>query len=348
MPTSNAVDIIDIHTHIYPEVYLDHLGARTEVPYVDRTESTATLFVFPGEAGRAMDESYWSVEAKLDYMASAGITQSVVSLGNPWLEPFDDDEGEALAHVVNEFLAGLEEATGARIVGMGCMPNGDIGTASDVIRQVSETPGLYGVVSGTKICHRRLDDPALDPVWRALSETSTPLLIHPHHGLGLGQMDDFGHMLPLALGFPFETTVALARLAAGGVLDRFPRLRVIGSHGGGAIPFLAGRLDGCWSPDSVAQGRRDRPPSTALRALFLDALVYHDRSLRATADLVGTDRMMFGTDHPFAIFNPAGSTVIQETFNGNESRDVFANTARTLFGLPHPVDAGLSESAIGV
>ncbi|MEN4398572.1 amidohydrolase family protein [Mycolicibacterium senegalense] len=336
--------VIDIHTHIYPKVYLDHLAARTELPYVSREGAIDSLYIFPGESGRVLDETYWSVEAKLRFMDRIGITQSVVSLANPWLAPFSSDEGSALAREVNEMLAGLAEQTGARIVGMGCVPEGDIASAAKAVREIAATPGLYGVVTGTKICRRRFDDPVLDPFWQALSDTNTPLLVHPHDGLGLAEMDGFGHMLPLALGFPYETTVALARLAAGGVLDRFPTLRVIGSHGGGAIPYLAGRLDGCWQPDSAAQQRRDSPPSTALRSLYLDALVYQPRALRAAADLVGTDRMMFGTDHPFAIFDTDGTALIRKTFDDKESRAVLAETARKLFDLPAPVTSSLGPA----
>ncbi|MGY2085385.1 amidohydrolase family protein [Blastococcus sp. SYSU DS0539] len=331
--------IVDVHTHIYPRLYLDRLAARTELPLVDRRPDGEYFVIFPGEAGRRLDETYWSLEEKLAYMDRSGITQSVVSLGNPWLDPFAPQEARELADELNAELATFAQRTGGRVVGMGCLPQGSVADAVAAVGRIQGTPGLHGVVSGTKLCGLAFDDPGLEPLWAALADGGTPLLVHPHHGIGLPEMDGFGHALPLALAFPFETTTALVRLAMSGVLDRHPYLRVIGSHGGGTLPYLSGRLDGCWAPDDEARGRRGQAPSTAFGRLYLDALVYHPRALRAAADLVGTGRMVFGTDHPFAIADPAVNIAsIAQTFAEAESRAVLSRNAQEMFGLPALVE----------
>jgi aminocarboxymuconate-semialdehyde decarboxylase len=331
--------IVDVHTHTYPRLYLDRLAARTELPRVDRRAEGEFFVIFPGESGRLIDASYWSLEEKLAYMDRSGISQSIVSLGNPWLDPFSPDEARGLAKELNAELASFADRTGGRIVGMGCLPQGSVADAVDAVVMIETTEGLYGAVSGTKICGLAFDHPDLEPFWEALASNGTPLLVHPHHGIGLEEVEGFGHSLPLALSFPFETTTALTRLAMGGVLDRHPNLRVIGSHGGGTLPYLSGRLDGCWAPDGEARARRNVPPSEAFSRLYLDALVYHPRALRAAADLVGTDRLVFGTDHPFAIADPAVNIAsIAETFTQDEARLVFSDNARSMFGLPAPKD----------
>jgi predicted TIM-barrel fold metal-dependent hydrolase len=327
--------VIDVHTHIYPRSYLELLAQREAAPRVERRDGHELLHVFDGESGRVLDEEYWSVEAKLAFMERSGIDQSVVSLGNPWLEAFEPADSVAIAKDLNAELAAMAADTGGRMVGMGCLPSGDVDQIATTIADVAGTEGLYGVVSGTRLAGMQFDDTGLDPVWSALAETRTPLLVHPHFGLGLESMDGFGHSLPLALAFTFETTTALSRLAMSGVLDRHPDLCVIGSHGGGTIPYLAGRLDGCWAPDESARARRQLPPSSALSRRYLDALVYHPRALRAVADLVSPQRMVFGTDHPFAIADPeVNIRSIRETFGENEAQDVFSITAQRLFSLP--------------
>lgn len=327
--------VIDVHTHIYPRSYLDLLARRVSAPRLERRDGRELLHVFDGEEGRLVDEEYWSIEAKLEFMTRAGIQQSVVSLGNPWLEVFEPAESVKIARDLNQELASMAADTGGRMVGMGCLPSGDVEQIASTVVEVSGTEGLFGVVSGTQLAGLAFDDDELDPVWAALSDTGTPLLVHPHFGLGLSAMDGFGHALPLALGFTFETTTALTKLAMSGALDRHPKLTVIGSHGGGTVPYLAGRLDGCWQPDGVARARRDLPPTSALSRLFLDALVYHPRALRAAADLVSTKQMVFGTDHPFAIADPARNiSAIAETFGPVEAGEVFAETARRIFSLP--------------
>jgi aminocarboxymuconate-semialdehyde decarboxylase len=330
-------NVVDVHTHTYPRIYLERLAARTELPRVEQRSDGEYFVIFPGETGRLMDATWWSLEEKLAFMDRSGITQSVVSLGNPWLEPFPAEEAREMAEELNAELASFEKRTDGRIVGMGCLPEGSVSDAAAAVRTIQRTEGLYGVVSGTRLCGLQFDHEELEPLWTALAEAGVPLLVHPHHGMGLSHMEGFGHSLPLALGFTFETTTALTRLAMSGVLDRHPSLRVIGSHGGGTLPYLSGRLDACWAPDDDARARREAVPSDAFARLYLDALVYHPRALRAAADLVGTDRMVFGTDHPFAIADPAVNIAsIEETFTGTEADQVFSVTAHTMFGLSAP------------
>ena len=336
LPQPSAPDrVIDVHTHLYPRTYLDLLSQRDTAPRVERRDGLELLHIFEGENGRVVDEGFWSVDAKLEFMERSGIDQSVVSLGNPWLEAFEPAESVAIAKDLNAELACMESDTGGRLVGMGCLPSGSVEQIVQTIVDVAGTQGLHGVVSGTRVGGLQFDDDGLDPVWSALAETRTPLLVHPHFGLGLSSMDGFGHSLPLALGFTFETTTALSRLAMSGVLDAHPDLLVIGSHGGGTIPYLAGRLDACWAPDEAARARRQLSPTSALSRLYLDALVYHPRALRAVADLVSPQQMVFGTDHPFAIADPEVNIAsIRETFGSTEARNVFSVTAQRLFCLP--------------
>ncbi|MFI6292602.1 amidohydrolase family protein [Nonomuraea sp. NPDC050790] len=330
-------DIVDVHTHLYPPLYLDALGERTENPRVaGRTGDDGLFMIFPGDAGRPVTDAYWSLDTKVAFMDRHGITTSVVSLGNPWLDPFEAGHSTDLARKLNEEFASFEGRTGGRVLGMGCLPNAPVETVTEVIAEIAARPSLYGVVSGTRLAGKVFDDPELEPVWAALETHGVPLLVHPHYGVGVEEMSGYGHSLPLALSFPFETSLALSKLAMCGALARHPGLRIIASHGGGTLPFLAGRLDGCWRPDPAALIRHDAPPSASLAKLYFDALVYNPRALRATADLAGTDKMVFGTDHPFEIADPATNlAAIDQVFPDAADRDrVLGANARTLFGRP--------------
>ena len=202
------------------------------------------------------------------------------------------------------------------------------------IGEIAERRGLAGAVSGHAIAGRTLDDEGLEPVWEALERTRVPLLLHPHHGSAMEELHGFGHALPVAVGFPVETTIAVARLAYGGVLHRHPDLRIIASHGGGTLPYLAGRLDAGWRSDPSLSTRAPSPPSSVLGRLFLDAVLYHPRALRAAADLVGIEHLAFGTDHPFSIADPvANLAAIDEAFMESDADRVLAGTTLELFGL---------------
>jgi predicted TIM-barrel fold metal-dependent hydrolase len=325
--------VVDIHTHLYPSVYLDALRARTEAPKLVPSPDGDLFVIFPDEPGRVMDEEYSDVGRKLAFMDRAGIDQSVVSLGNPWLDPISGSTG--LARDLNAQFAALRDDTGARLVGLGVLPSDSVADAVEIAGEIGATGSLYGVVTGTRICGMRLDDEALDPLWTVLESSGLPLLVHPHYGLGMEDLLGYDHALPVGLAFPFETTAAVARMIFGGVYERFPDLKVVASHGGGTLPFLAGRLDAAWQSDPAVQKRLPVVPSERLSKLFLDALTYHPRAMRATAELVGADQMAFGTDHPFSVSDPAANLKgVAEAFDGPARDAVLHGSAISYFGLP--------------
>jgi aminocarboxymuconate-semialdehyde decarboxylase len=124
--------------------------------------------------------------------------------------------------------------------------------------------------------------------------------VHPHYGVGNELYSGYGHSLYLALGFTFETTVAAAKIALSGVLDRYEGIKLLLAHGGGTVPFLAGRLDSCVIHDEYLK-EPSRKPSESLRRALLDAVVYSEDALRLVVSFSGEDRVLFGTDHPFSI-----------------------------------------------
>ncbi len=250
-------EVVDIHSHLYPRWYIERLKERTEIPMVRGEEGSERFVIFPDEqtqgsgGGRGMTDDYWSVDTKLAFMDRHGIDRAIVSLGNPWFDPFPDEAGLTGARRLNDDFAELAERTHGRITGMGAFPGHGIEAVVTVIDEVAQRDGLAGAVSGTRIAGHTLDDRALDPVWAALDRTGVPLLLHPHSGSAMDELAGFGHALPVAVAFPLETTVALARLVMAGVLHRHPGLRIVASHGGGTLPYLAGRLDAGWRSESL-------------------------------------------------------------------------------------------------
>ena len=299
--------LIDTHSHTYPRSYLDLLKARTTIPRVTEHEGTEYFVIFPQEeaagpgGGRPIDASYSSLEEKLAFMDRENISHTVISVGNPWLDPFDGPDSPDLARMLNAELATYRDATDGRILAMGVLPSNDVADAVEVAREVAATDGLYGLITGPFICGRTLDDPALDPLWSLLESTGLPLFVHPHYSAAVEDLRDFGHALPVSIGFPFETTIAVSRLVFAGVLHRHPELRLLISHGGAALPMLAGRMDSAWRSDPSTHERLPTPPSESLARLYVDLVLYHERSMRAAADLAGDDRLVYGTDNPFSV-----------------------------------------------
>jgi aminocarboxymuconate-semialdehyde decarboxylase len=335
------MQVIDAHSHLYPRSYLELLKTRTEIPRIGDHNGAEHFVIFRGEeavpgGGRRLNESFWNVEAKVDYMDRVGIDQTVVSLGNPWLDPFDGPESTEWARRLNAELAALESETNGRVVALGVLPTDDVESAVEVAREVAATPTLYGLIGSCRVCGLEFDDERLTPLWQELESSALPLFVHPHDGVALDELAGYGNSLPLALGFPFETTIAVTRLVFSGVLSRFPKLRIMVAHGGGTLPFLAARLDVTWRSDPDAQAKLDSAPSNQLSNLYLDAVLYHPRALHAAAELVGPGKMLFGTDHPFFSADPRTSLdAVEAEFSDGARTDVLAGAALALFGLNH-------------
>ncbi|KAL2221760.1 hypothetical protein M432DRAFT_193264 [Thermoascus aurantiacus ATCC 26904] len=332
--------VVDIHTHVYPPSYLDMLHARKTVPYIHDPPSGAAsrLIILSSDdnssipldqRGRPVDSSYSDITVKLAFMRRHGITTSVVSLANPWLDFVAPDEAQTWAERINDDLEAMcaqvnraADPEGTRalheketLFAFGALPlsapSADI-VAKEIAR-LKTLPHMRGVIMGTSGQGKGLDDPGLDPIWTALQDTETLLFLHPHYGLpdaafgGPDATDRYGHVLPLALGFPLETTIAVTRMLLAGVFDRFPRLKILLAHSGGTLPFLAGRIESCIVHERkfVANGGDTPGPQRSVwdvlkTNIFLDAVVYGEAGLKAAVHAAGgVDRLLFGTDHPF-------------------------------------------------
>jgi predicted TIM-barrel fold metal-dependent hydrolase len=305
--SSVPAGVVDVHTHVYLPRYMALLRERKEVPRVIKQGDTERIVLLPGEdrdtstaSGRPIGSEYWDYARKLRFMDTHRIATSVLSLANPWLDFVPPQEALDVARFLNDDMEALCAASKGRLFGFGCLPTSNSSAAVEEASRLSKLPHLRGVILGTHGLGKGLDDPAMDPLYRALEAGELMAFVHPHYGVGNEHFKGTGHSLPLALGFTFETTTAVARLVLAGVLDRFPKLRLMLAHSGGTLPFLAGRLDSCVKSDpAVADRLKLARPSDYLKKLYYDALCYHTPALSCLIDLVGDDRVMFGTDNPF-------------------------------------------------
>ncbi|KAJ5152297.1 2-amino-3-carboxymuconate-6-semialdehyde decarboxylase [Penicillium capsulatum] len=332
--------VVDIHTHMYPPSYMAMLRARKEVPYIyDPENGPPRLIILSSDdnpaiplhqRGRPIDTSYSDIDVKLSFMRQHGIDCSVLSLANPWLDFIHGKEAITWAQRINDDLEStcavnnkdedrdrnesrpLDEKQS--LFAFGVLPTrADPNDIVIEIKRLGNLPHMRGAILGTTGLGNGLDDRAMDPVWHALEETEQLVFLHPHYGLpdeafgGKSKIAQYGHVLPLALGFPLETTIAVTRMLLGGVFDRFPRLRVLLAHSGGTLPFLAGRIESCIIHERgfMDNGGPVRGPHRSIwnvlkTNIYLDSVVYGAAGLQAAIEAGGgVDRLMFGTDHPF-------------------------------------------------
>ncbi|KAI1494823.1 uracil-5-carboxylate decarboxylase [Biscogniauxia mediterranea] len=340
--SSSKSKVVDVHTHMYPPAYVELLESRKTIPLIRRFAGAKDprYVILPAEAealekiiasgddapspatqlpGRPVTSHFSSIEQKLHFMDTHGIDISVISLANPWLDFVASADAGETAKTVNQDFSRMCEAAEGRLYFFATLPlTAPPETLLASIGHIRSLRYCRGVILGTTGLGKGLDDAALVPILHALAANRLPIFLHPHYGLpsevwGPRATEEYGHVLPLALGFPMETTIAVARMYLAGVFDAIPDLRMLLAHSGGTLPFLAGRIESCVAHDAhFARGGEADGSNTSAPArrtiwqvlreqVYLDAVIYSEVGLRAAIDASGgtPDRLLFGTDHPF-------------------------------------------------
>jgi aminocarboxymuconate-semialdehyde decarboxylase len=252
---------------------------------------------------------FHDVEAKLAWMDARGIDVSLTSIAAPFfMYELAPSEAVSLAEAINDAAVKLAAESGGRLVGVATVPLNAPELAARELRRACGELGLKGVEIGTSLGETMLDDSSLDPFFAAAAELGVPVFLHPYTAmLGLLHVSGFERFFLLnSVGNPLETHLAAARLILGGVFDRHPRLTVQLSHGGGGLPYQLARLDRTYAMREQVRELASRPPSEYRGNLLFDTVVYGRAQLEFLIELVGADRVVFGTDHPFDVADATG------------------------------------------
>ena len=243
--------------------------------------------------------------------------------------------GAAWSRAQNEALTGSLAAAGGRHAGLATVPLQAPDLAAEELRFAVTGLGLRGVMIDPHALGRSLGDRALDPFWRAAAELGAPVTLHP---FGLEAVERFGrHYLHNLVGYPFETTLAAGSLILGGTLDRFPGLEVVLVHGGGLLPYHVGRFDRAHATRPEARADGAGVPSGYLRRFHYDTLVQHPPALAYLASVVGADRVLLGSDHPFWLGDPTPVRTVREARLPEAARSaILGDNAVRLYHLDEP------------
>lgn len=295
--------LIDVHTHVTPQSLPEApKGAPQDRWPCMRCvgETNRTLFV--GEAPfRELDERSWDVDCRLEDMDRDGIALQVLS-PMPELLSYWHDAREAalLCDASNQQIAEMIAREPKRFRGLGAATLQSPGEAARQLPRLKREFGLSGIQIGSNINGQMLGDASLDAFWAAAEENNLAVFVHALHPVAARAIDAPQYFAPVAL-FPVDVAMAVSSILMAGVLDRFPRLRLGFSHGGGALGAMLGRLDKGWALTEGFGGQSSSRPSIVARQLFYDSNVYDPLCLRFLCELFSPSQIFLGTDYPYDI-----------------------------------------------
>jgi len=289
---------IDIHTHFIPPTFVTDARAGRAVDGVKVVRQDATEWLLHPQGYRyPLSREFFDVEAKLKQMDGLGIDASILSLSPTlffyWL---DGVAAGDFCREANDSLAAFV-AQSDRLQGVAAVPLQDPDAAAAELRRAVVRLGLRGVEIGTTMETVPLDDPRFEPFFRTAAELDVPVILHPYYVGARPQLADF-YMTNLT-GNPLETCIAASRLILCGFLDRHAALKVVLVHAGGFMPYQVGRLDHGFRVRAETSAAIASPPSTYLRRFWYDTITHASVPLQFLIELVGSDRVVLGTDLPF-------------------------------------------------
>jgi aminocarboxymuconate-semialdehyde decarboxylase len=208
---------------------------------------------------------------------------------------------QALARLFNDTNAAFAGKSEGRLIPVATLPMQSIQAAIEELDYAVKTLGIRMVEIGTNINGANLDETIFDPFFARAADLDVLVQLHPKHpDQVVGSERLRRYYLTNFLGNPMDTAIAAASLIFGGVLERYPTLNVCLVHGGGAFPYLAGRVSFGYATVKVSR-TISKPPETYFRRFYFDTVVHEPRSLAFLSNLVGSDRLMLGTDYPYAM-----------------------------------------------
>jgi aminocarboxymuconate-semialdehyde decarboxylase len=234
--------------------------------------------------------------------------------------------------MVNDGLAEFVAKRPDRYVALGGVPLSDGQEAAKELERCIKQLKFKGVEILTSVAGKELSDPAFAPFWQKAEELGALVLIHPN---GFTHADRFTRFyFNNVIGNPLETTLALHYLIFDGVLERHPNLKILAVHGGGYLGGYSGRIDHAWGARSDSHGNLPKPPTTYLKKIYFDTVVFTPIQLEALVKTFGVDHIVMGTDYPFdmADFDPI-EHVVSTGFDASSTAAITGGNAKKLLGL---------------
>ena len=290
--------IIDFHNHYYPPAYLDALRGGASVVKVDFDAEGNPRLHYPGDYNVAV-RGHRDIDFREHELAKYGVDVQVISLTTPGTHVESAATASKLAALVNDAFAEVVSAKRGKFVALATLPLNDPAASVKELQRATRQLGFRGAMLFSNINGVALADERFWPVYEVANEIGAILHIHPTAPIGVEAMQDYW-LMPL-VGFLFDTTLAAEKLVFSGVAERFPKIRWVLSHLGGAIPYIAERADRGFRAFKECRANIQKPPSEYLKQFYYDTVNFDPLALKLAIDFAGAGHILAGSDYPHQI-----------------------------------------------
>ncbi|MEO3973486.1 amidohydrolase family protein [Streptomyces sp. CAU 1734] len=336
--------VVDVHAHVFPEIGLAEsrrLTGSDDAPWLRTTDGPDSGMMMAGSAEyRPVRRTLWDPAERVADLDRLGVDIQVLS-STPMLFGYGLEPARAAdwCRTVNSHLLRYAAHAPDRLAPLCQVPLQDTGAACEMVGEAMRQ-GFRGVHIGNHLGDRDLDHGALLEFLAHCAEKDAAVLVHPWD---LPSGPRFSrYMLAWLAGMAGETHLTILSLILSGAFERLPAsLRLMFAHGGGSFPYLLGRADNAWRRRDIVRADTPHPPSHYTSRFSVDSAVFDPGALRLLVEVMGAERVLLGSDHPFPLGEEEIGRLVRESALSPEERAaVLGGNAVRFFGLaPLPKEA---------
>jgi aminocarboxymuconate-semialdehyde decarboxylase len=324
--------VVDFHNHYYPPEYIEALKTSASAVRVTYDAEGNPLVHYPGDYN-VLVPGHRDLEYRTRVLEEQGVDTQVLSFTTPGVHVESPALAISLARKINDALARAARDSKGRFAALATLPLNDPEASVAELDRAMTQLHLPGAMVFSNVNHVALADTRFAPLWEKANELNAVIYIHPTDPAGVEAMLEYW-LMPL-VGFLMDTTLAAAKLVFTGVVERHPNIRWALTHMGGAIPYLAERLDRGYRAFADCREHIGRPPSEYLRNFYFDTVNFDPSAIRLAIDFAGPERILAGSDYPHQIGSiPLMKESLEKTGLDSETKArILGGNAARLLGL---------------
>jgi len=320
----------DLHTHFYTEAFFQTIRDLPSEFSFGASSTGQTIITHRGARFFGVTPAMTDVSKRIEDMDRVGIDVEVVSLSTPNVFFTDAAHQPEVAKMMNDSYADLIARHPKRFKGFASIPMDAPDAALAELHRAVDTLKLNGVVLLSNIGGKPLTSPEYRPFFEEANRMKLCIFLHP---MIPSNSDAFReYVLGPIIGFPFDTSLAVARMCYDGMFEELPDIRWIIGHLGGAIPYLMERMDNGFRDFADCRVKIDKLPSVYLKRLYYDTVSFSPYTLKMVRDMVGADHMVMGSDYPHLLgsIDRAVTSIEGLEIDQSEKEKIYSTTALSI------------------